>query len=205
MTDSLDLNEIAKRPVRYWNSDGLVEIFLGLMMIVPAALFSLARLLPKASPLVFVAPLTWILVILVLKRGLMRLKERLTIPRGGYVKLPEPARAVRILTIAVFVLLGIASSLLPQVPAWWGSIRGWAFGLLFSASCVAGWVQSRDAHWLALAGLPLVVGLFAYRTGFSGSQTLLLLLITQGTGLVVSGLRRLRRFLKVNPANRLDA
>jgi hypothetical protein len=47
--DSLDLNEIAKCPSRYWNRDGLVEVFVGLMMPVPAVLFGLAGELPKAD------------------------------------------------------------------------------------------------------------------------------------------------------------
>jgi hypothetical protein len=200
MTDSLDLNEIAKRPVRYWNSDGLVEIFVGLMMIVPAALFSLVRLFPKALPLVFVAQLAWVLVIFALKRGLMKLKERLTIPRGGYVKLPEPARGARIGRAVVAVLLmGAFCQLFP------GTIQGLTFALLFSGSLFAGWVQWRESHLLALAVLPLLAELCAYRAGLSTMQTLFLLLMTQGAGLVVSGLLRLRRFLKANPANRLDA
>jgi hypothetical protein len=80
-----------------------------------------------------------------------------------------------------------------------------ALGLLLSACFVVAWVQSRDARLLALAGVPLLVELCTYGRGFSVRQTLSLLLIAQGAGLVLSGLLRLRTFLKENPAGSLDA
>jgi hypothetical protein len=205
MTDSLDLNEIAKRPSRYWNRDGLVEVFVGLMMLVPAMLFALAGQLPKGSPLVMIAPLAWIAVILALKRCLTWFKDRLVVPRAGYVQLADPAKAARIGTIAVGVLLAIAFTLLLPGAEAWGTAPGLALGLLLSACFVVAWVQARDARLLALAGVPLLVELCTYGRGFSSRQTLSLLLIAQGAGLVLSGLLRLRSFLKENPAGSLDA
>jgi len=205
MTDSLDLNETAKRPARYWNRDGLIEIFVGLMMLIPAVLFGFAEQLPKGSSLLMLAPVAWIIVILALKRGLAWFKERLVVPRGGYVKLPEPAIAVRVGTIAVGIALAVGfAALLPGATAW-GMLPVLASALLFSACYVAGWVQWREAHLLALAVLPLLAALCAYVRVFSARQTLYLLLIIQGAGLVVSGLVRLRTFLKENPLSSLGA
>src|SRR5215470_4720946 len=96
MADYIDLDDIAMRPSRHWCEDGLVEIFLGLIMLVPSVLFSLASKLPKGSPLGMVVPLVWLGTILLMKRGFEEMKKRVIFPRSGYLALPEPGKAMRV-------------------------------------------------------------------------------------------------------------
>jgi hypothetical protein len=205
VTNPINVDEIAKRPSRYWYQDGLVEIFVGLMMVVPACLFRLAQKLPKGSLLLMLAPLAWLAVILALKRGLTTLKERLVSPRGGYIVLADASKAARISTAALFILLAIAFTILIPWEGTWGGIPGLALAVVFSGCFLASWVQARLPHLLALAAIPLLTEIWIYRNGLGSKETMFWLMVIQGAALVISGALRLRSFLKNNPRTSFGA
>lgn len=87
-----------RRAVRYWYDDGLVEIGVGLLFLLLAALFAVEGLAPAGSlPAWFSAlglPVLLLGGMIVLGLSLRAVKERLTYPRTGYVAYPRkhPAR-----------------------------------------------------------------------------------------------------------------
>lgn len=202
----LDLNEIIQRPARYWLDDGLVELFLGATMLIPACLFGLCSYLPKGSPVAMVAPLGWLLTMLLVKRGFLQLKSRLVAPRTGYIAPPEPGKAMRIagpvLVAALVIAVGIALSFLPRL-AWRGSFFGFVLALVFAFTYLLAWRQTRLPRLLVLAAVPLLAAAVIWVRQLNGSGALLFLLFTQGGAVAVSGLLRLRLFLKSHP--RTDA
>jgi hypothetical protein len=199
----MNLNELAMRPARYWLRDGLVEIFLGLLMLVPSILFSLAaRLLPKGSPLALSAPLGWLAAILALKWGLQEMKARVVSPRGGYIALPEPGKAARIGVVAVVFLSGALYTIFgpfARLDQSAGSLAGAVLALIFSACFFAGWIQARLPHMLLLAAVPPLAEIWIYRSGRSFREAMVWILVAQGGALVLSGSLRFRNFLKANP------
>jgi hypothetical protein len=205
VTNSIDLDDITKRPSQYWNRDGLSEIFLGLTMLVPACLFWLAEELPKGSMLRMLVPLAWLAVTLVLKWGLKALKERLVSPRGGYVVLAESGTKTRASAAALFILILAAFTILSPLGQSWGKIPGLALAVFFSVCFLVGGVQTRLPHMLVLAGIPLVTETWIYRNSLSFSGTIFLLLVTQGGALAFSGALRFWRFLKANSSGDFGA
>ncbi len=196
------INEIATRPSRYWYRDGLVEIFLGLLMLVPSTLFSLAALLPKGSLLRILAPLGWLAAILAVKWGFQEMKARVVSPRGGYIALPEPGKAARISMVAVMMLTGALYSIFgpfARMDQSAGSLPGAVLALFFSACFFAGWIQAKLPHMLLLAAVPLLAEAWLYRSGAGFRETMIWILVAQGGALVLSGALRFRSFLKANP------
>jgi hypothetical protein len=203
----VDLNEITMRPSQYWYRDGLVEIFLGLLMLVPAILFSLAARLPAGSSLGILAPLVWLAAILAVKWGLKQMKARVVAPRAGYIVLPEPARATRAYLAGAMFLSGALYTIFgpfARVGAA-GSIAGAVLALFFSACFAGGWVQARLPHMLLVAAVPLLTGIWIYLAGLSFRDAMFWILVLQGGALVVSGAVRFRSFLKANPRGDFEA
>lgn len=203
MADSID--DLVRRPSQYWNEDGLIEIFVGLMALIPACLFGLAGRLRWVPAMLL--PLAWIAVTLLLKEGLKRMKERVVSPRSGYIALAS-SRRVQWIGVAVFLLSGavytIARPFL-HMDENWGRVPGLVVAVSFFASFLAGWVQARQAHLLILACAPLLAEIWIFRSGLGFGQAILWLLVAQGAALVVSGAVRFRSFLRANPRDRFSA
>ena len=199
MGEPIDLDEIAKRPFRYWNEDGLTELFVGFMMFTPACLFRLGNAIPKGSFLVMLLPLGWLAAILAMKWGLKELKERVVSPRGGYVALPARGRTSIALVVLFAILATVAFIAFPSWPGQWGKTPGLALAILFAALFFIGGLQAKSPHLVVLAGVPLLVSVWIYRNSVGFSESVSWVLLAQGTALAFSGAVRFRRFLKANP------
>jgi hypothetical protein len=199
MGEPIDLDEIAKRPFRYWNQDGLTELFVGFMMFVPACLFRLGNVLPKGSSLVMLLPLAWLAAILAMKWGLKELKERVVSPRGGYVALPTWGRTFIALFVLAAILATVAFIAFPSWPRQWGRTPALALAILFAALFFIGGLQAKSPYMLVLAAVPLLVGVWIYRNSVGFSESTSWVLLAQGVALAFSGAVRFRSFLKANP------
>ena len=206
MTTSLDLDAIAKRPLRYWNEDGLTEFFVGLMVLVPVCLFRAGETSLKGSPFFIGVPLVWALAIVIMSRTYKTLKERIIAPRGGYVALREPRKTVRVVgAVLVASLMAVAALAFPLAPILtrWGTVASLVLAGVWAACFVIGGIQGRQPHMLVLACVPLLVGLWIYLDNPSFMESSFRLCSIQGGALALSGAIRLRKFLKANP--RIDA
>lgn len=197
MSDSID--DMISRPSQYWNEDGLIEIFVGLMALVPALLFGLVAKIQEVPPIVL--PFAWITVILLLKRMLGALKERVISPRTGYI-VPAASRTVKIVAILLVLVSAMAYEIwgpFTHMDQIWGRVPGFLWALFFSAAFLWGWLQARQLHFLFLAGVPLFAEVWIFRSALDLRNAIFWLLVAQGVALVFSGALRLRSFLKVNP------
>lgn len=112
-----NLETARKRTERYWYEDGIWEIGFGLINLLLAGYFALARWVLSGqlpAPVLVVLQLAVLLAIFGVMGRLVRyLKERITYPRTGYVAYrrgPLKARARRILLIGL-VSGGVAAGL----------------------------------------------------------------------------------------------
>jgi hypothetical protein len=113
------LEEATRRTQRYWYVDGLVEIGAGLVILLLALFYLLIRDLFELT-LGGVAvgigqPAVVILGIWLARKGIQRLKERLTYPRTGYVAYPRPGgkhRLIRMIALSIIVFFMAAGFVL---------------------------------------------------------------------------------------------
>lgn len=204
MAQPVHPDDIAKRPLRYWSQDGLPDLMLGLMFVVMGAIFLVGRMLPKGASIAqvysMVAPVLWGISSIAMAKGLKKLKERITFPRGGYVALREPALTYRASVLAVILLVGAGALLLNtrvEVPQWrW--IAGPGFAMVLAAALLVGGVQYKLPHMLWLAAFSLLLGAWMYwiRAGLDGG---LWVMVWLGGAIALTGASRLRSFLKANP------
>ena len=205
MADTVGLTQLARRPQQSWNVDGLPELVLGVVWIVWGAAWLAGRALPPGPSQDVYRSLTPFLLVasgLASAWALKKAKERVTLPRAGYVAWPPtvrwhaPAAAILgMIAVAALVIVngrvgGLETLAAPAV----GCILG--VGLV-----VAAWSQ-RTAHLLVLGAGALVLGFSvgAWRSGWDAASWLL---VVVGTGTALAGTWRLRSFLRRNPAQRL--
>jgi MFS family permease len=110
MEDKINLKEMEKRSWRYTMQDGLMEVFLGLLLVgagilLSSSLTSAATSIYAAFFIIFGIP------------ALERLRKRFTYPRIGYVKLHEEsgwktAKGIFLYMFVVAAIMAIAISVL---------------------------------------------------------------------------------------------
>jgi len=203
MTANPDLGELQRRPLRYWNVDGIPELIMGLLWVVWGGAFLLGDALPKGGTY----RMYWMVVpaVLVLSGVLStwitkKLKERITFPRAGWVEMPEPSKAARMSAAGIALLsAAVAAGLVTR-----GREHGVedvitpVTAVLVSLAFVVASLRQRAPHYLALAGVALALG-FAFmrlQLGYSGLSWMFVWL---GVAAVVLGVFRLTRFVKKNP------
>jgi hypothetical protein len=187
------IEDLIRRPARYWMDDGIVEIMLGLFFL----LVGLAACY-QAHPLISLAVLFTSPFLL---RSIPAIKRRLTFPRTGYI-------AARRRGVFVRRVVPVAGAVVPFLVMWlWRAANlsrfdtllpltgGVVIGLLFwraglslglARFCALGCIITAAGTVVALMRLPL-------RFAFG------VLLVVEGSASVVSGLFVLRSYLKAHP------
>jgi hypothetical protein len=203
MEEARDLNEVARRPYRYWNIDGLPECTMGGVWILWGAAMIIGNSLPKGSLSTgywMAVPLLLVASGLAMNRVTHWLKARITFPRTGYVRMLEPSRAVRFVSHAIAALSAGALSALVVTgrASQWESVVPAGTAIVIAVALATAAVRSRAPHLLWLSGFSLVLAgwLYVDRGGYSDLN---LLLVWLGVASVVLGGIRLRRFLRRYP------
>ena len=203
MTLHADLHDLADRPRRYWNVDGIPELMMGLVWIVWGGALILGERIPRGSAF----SLYWLMVpaILVLSGfasnwAVRKLKERLTYPRTGYIEYHEPGRHVRVLTALVAIVsAGVLAALLVTArTAGAGRTAAPALGVIFSLAFLVASIRQKAPHFLALAGVALALGLAfaALNLGWAAMSWMFLWL---GLAAAALGGWKLRRYVRRHP------
>jgi hypothetical protein len=198
--DRMELEEIERRSSGYWNIDGLPELVMGALWVVWGGLWLIGTTLPRGS-MAFTC--FWLVVPPVLActgffgdRTLRRLKERITLPRAGYARLKQPpawAKVIVALVIALVILavvfapVGHTESTLPPLVL-----------ALVSVGMLREGARARNGRLLILAVISLGLGVWVWRTG-AGWIGLNWAFLWLGAAALVTGVLRLRRFLRENP------
>jgi hypothetical protein len=197
------LDQIARRPARYWTIDGLPELMLGLLWMTWGGAWLAGQRLPhdwRWTAYWLVLPPALAAAALALNRITRRLKERVTFPRAGYVawKAPErsAARGIAVAIVVAAIILAAATTaaasagLERNVPA--------VVSVILALSFVAISVRQRTPYHLALAGavIVLAVAVNAIATGWDAMNWLFVAL---GALCVVVGGVRLALFVRSHP------
>jgi hypothetical protein len=203
MSDALDLGEIERRPMKYWNVDGLAEMMMGLLWILWGGSWLLGQSLPRGAAWSAYWMFTPALLALTGAASIWAtkaLKTRITFPRWGYVEWKEPTRGQRLLAAAVAMVgAALLAALLMRARAnGIERVVPLAMGVLLSLAFVVASLTQRAPHLLPLAGVALMLGL-AFSALNAGWQATNWMLIGLGTAMCISGTVRLRSFLKRNP------
>lgn len=125
-----DLDDLARRPARYWHIDGLPELILGSLWAIVGGASLLGQRVPhdwRWTAYWLVVPLALAVSPLVTIWATRRLKERLTLPRAGYAVFMKPAHLLNRLVgaavvaaaslLALLVLTNRVQSLEATMPA----------------------------------------------------------------------------------------
>jgi len=199
--EPLDLNDIARRPSRYWNLDGLPELMLGLLWMVWGSAWLFGQTLPRdwrwntywllvpAMLAAFVIGMNWLI---------RSLKERITFPRAGYVAWKEPDRRTSMAFGAAIVgaAMILAVVVLNRRPV---EMRTPAvLSVILSLAVLAVGVKQRTPRHIALGGVLLVLAL-AIGNITAGWAAFNWMLLAAGVVCAMMGGIRLALFLRAHP------
>ena len=199
--EPLDLNDIARRPSRYWNLDGLPELMLGLLWMVWGSAWLFGQTLPRdwrwntywllvpAMLAAFVIGMNWLI---------RSLKERITFPRAGYVAWKEPDRRTSMafgaaIVTAAMILAVVVLNRRPvemRTPA--------VLSVILSLAVLAVGVKQRTPRHIALGGVLLVLAL-AIGNITAGWAAFNWMLVAAGVVCAMMGGIRLALFLRAHP------
>lgn len=201
--ESLDLRELERRPVKYWNEDGLPELVMGTLWILWGGAWIVGNALPRGA--VWNAYWTFAPVLLVLSSvaaawAIKKLKAHLTFPRTGYVAWKTPTRGQRVMTAAVASVVAAAAVALIVRSRTEGleRIAAPGLGVILSLGFLVASVTQRAPHLLALGGVALGLG-FAFAALDAGWAAVNWMLVALGAAAVIMGAARLRMFLVRHP------
>lgn len=199
-----DLRDLARRPVRYWNVDGLPELMTGLLWIVWGGAWILGQQVPHdwrwAAYWLLVPPLL-AAAMYGTTVAIRRLKARVTFPRTGYVEWKAPDRRTRLgaATVAIVAALALAGMVLTGGARSSGQMATPVIAVILSLGFVVVSVRQRAPHVLALGGLGLALG-FALGWTHGGWASVNWLFLGLGIACTLFGSVRLARFLARHPA-----
>ncbi len=199
-----DIEEVAGRPRRYWNVDGMPCLAIGLLWMLWGG-YILLMDMPLPRPwqgalamgfLAFMVLPAWAANWMV-----KRLKARYTFPRTGYVELPPPNAAQKVLAALVAAGVSVAISFLAfkaKTGAWVDLTPPAAATLLAVAFLIAHARQKMpDALWLAAASLVFGLGATAARLGTGTKMGCLF--VALGLVSTILGALRLKAYLRLHP------
>jgi hypothetical protein len=199
--EPVDLADVARRPQRYWNVDGLPELVMGLLWIVWGAAWLIGEALPRGGPF----RLYWLLMPAVLVLGgsaavwaIKRLKARLTFPRTGFVEWREPSLRERLAAaaIALVTAMVLAGAVVQRGPA--ADRAAPILGVILALSFVVVSMRQRAPHYLALSAVALATGLAlgALQGGWTSVNWMFMIMGVASAG---AGAIRLAFFLRRHP------
>ena len=204
MTESVDLKSIERRPMQYWNVDGLPELVMGLLWIVWGGAWLVGLALPRGkvwSVYWSLAPVLLILTAAASTWAIKKLKARITFPRAGYVEWQAPTSGQRLAGMSVAAVTAaavVALVTLSRRVSDLASLAAPGMGVLLSLAFVLASRTQRAPHLLLLAALSLVLG-FVFGALDPGWDALNWMLLVLGAAMMIVGAVRLRLFLLKNP------
>jgi hypothetical protein len=209
MRDQID--EYAKRTMRYWYVDGLSEIAGGVVVLLLALVFLIGGLMePGPTTDWFLAlgqPAIVLIGAITARRWVGRMKERLTYPRTGYVayRRPQGRKGFRLIaaTIGISVALGVVFGVIANIiqPRWIPGISGAVIALLLAYLAYDNGIR----RFYIMALYTLFLGLLVVTLQLSGTFSTPLFFCGFGLGWIVSGAVTLRHYLKTTkPASSVD-
>lgn len=203
----LNLDEIARRPQRYWDVDGLPELMMGLLWMLWGGAWLLGDTLPddwRSNTYWAVAPAFLVVSSFATVWAIKRLKERFTFPRTGYVDWKEPSRSSRLGAAAVAMVTAmVLAAVAANRDAGVEHVAAPLLGVILSLGFVVASLRQRAPHLLALAAVAIALGL-AFGALRAGWESVNWLFVALGAASAAVGGLRLVLFLRKNPRAPLE-
>jgi len=216
------LDEVMERPRLYWIEDGVVELALGLVSFLTGAIFWFGHTLRGstfAEIYTIAAPCVCGVVLAGSVWWMKRLKERVVVPRAGYVAVTESARLIRYNSIGVgkinssskalplaivgclgtWAFIEARDELWLKDPSRWGAIIALSLAAWLAVCFVLAALQFKARRYLSAAALALAAGWWTYGRGNDPSLDLMIMMTLLGGEFVLMGAWRFRKFLTANP------
>lgn len=198
-----DLNELARRPVRYWNADGVPELVLGLMWIVWGGAWLIGQTIPygwRSGLYWLTVPPALALSAFATKPLIRRVKARITFPRTGYVEWKQPEASSRVAAAAVIVVAALALAVVIVNEAGDRSLEHRLppiMTVVLSVSFLALSIRHRAPHYLAFAAVAIAVSL-ATASLVSGWDSLSWMFVALGAACTFFGGVKLALFVRAH-------
>jgi hypothetical protein len=182
-----------RRAARYWNIDGLAELYVGTTWLsVAMFLFAwgdMEKTSPWYKPLLIGGTLLWMAAILGGNRIVSALKRRVTYPRTGYVACAKPKAKMWVFPVIIVALvatlpLGPQQLVLPVT------------GLIGATIAIAVALTTGVKRPYVLGGLFLAMGLSLGAANVELNRGFSLLFGLAGAACILSGVLTLRRYLE---------
>jgi hypothetical protein len=185
--------QAGRRAARYWNIDGLAELYIGIVWVFVALSLYAGAHLEKASPwfkpLLAGGTLLWMAAILGGQRIVSAVKRRLTYPRTGYVACGRPKAKLWWFPVGILLLLGA----LPFGPQ---QLVLPVTGLVGSAIATAVAITTGVRRMYILGALFLMLGIALGAAGVEMSLGFTVLFGAAGAAFILSGGITLRHYLQ---------
>lgn len=194
-----NLDDLMRRPYRYFYVDGLVEMGVGGLFFIIGLFLLVMTAAQQATALAWVAGIALVVLIIGGTYGVKWLigvlKERVTYQRTGYVSYRQQPDRGRWLVVAGALLLAVLMLALPD----WGRRMAFVDGTLLAI--ILGYLGYRASlrRLYVIGGVAFLIGLGA--SLFTANEILGTTLTFAGTGLalLISGGFALGTYLRDNP------
>jgi hypothetical protein len=199
--------EIEQKTRRYWFVDGLNEIALGGLCLLPGIYFQVQGSLKTAPFLRLLLGVGLVLFTpILLLKAVKFLKERITYPRTGYVSYGQPSLflrlAISLLAAAVALVLTAIYLVAPVGVNWMAGLTGLALAI---ASLIIGW-RFQLSRFLVLSLVSLGGGVFLALTQLDGIAGVFAMYFLEGAALLVSGGLTFWAYIRgTQPANETES
>jgi hypothetical protein len=196
-----NIGDLMDRPRKYVLEDGVAELVMGVYGALMGGVFRMIAVehswVPQTISICACFAVGW---------GMKTLKERVTIPRGGYVALEErPVNDQVREALVIGLCIGLPVLLVALALTDWtwagplpdllGRWSGVAYAAVAAGAYVWNGVRNRTGHFFWLAGFCALLGAWAW---VSKSDAWLICL-WQGVALTVVGGIRLGMFIRTHP------
>jgi hypothetical protein len=200
----LDLAEIARRPQRYWNADGIPELIMGMLWMLWGASWLAGERIPRGGAY----NAFWLLVpALLAGTGVVAvwatraLKARVTFPRAGYVVWREPSRLQRFAAgLIAIVTAAIVAAVAARARSETGTTQLAApiLSVILSLGFLVAALRQHAPHYLALAAVAVALGILLWKSN-AGWESVNWLFVLIGAASAALGCIRLALFLRTHP------
>lgn len=197
----LNLDEISRRPQKYWHVDGLPELMMGLLWMIWGAAWLFGQTLPhdwKWNLYWTATPALLALSGYAAVWATKLLKARISFPRTGYVAWKEPTRAVNLAAAAIAMLAAMVLVAVLRNEATGERPVALILGVMLSLAFVVASLTQRAPYYLGLAAVSVALGwaLGAIESGWTGANWLFVVL---GAATAALGGMRLAIFMRHHP------
>jgi hypothetical protein len=202
--EDIDLTDIARRPQRYWNADGIPELLMGILWMVWGSAWLIGERIPRGglyNAFWLITPAALALSGVVAVWATRQLKARITFPRTGYVAWREPSRAARVAAGAIaMVTAAILAGIVVKARnnGVTNQMAAPILSVIVSLAFLVAALRQHAPHYLAIGGIALALGI-GFGVANAGWESAHWFFLLIGAASAAIGALRLALFVRSHP------